>query len=381
MKDFLQSKGFRSFLRVLLAIGIGLGLGFVLTIFVSKNPIASYRAFLVGPLTQLNRIGDWLEESTTLIFLGLAISIVFTAKQFYLGVEGQMIMACFTTAVVILFFPFSPVVRIILAFILGALTGVVWGIIPAYIKAYLNASELVSSLMLNTVALKLFEYLVIRFLKVPGVSSLMSERFPAEVSLPSFIPNLPFLAEARALWDKQTSLTIFVYLAIAAVIVVYFLLYKTPFGYEIRTVGSNDKFARYGGINVKRVIMQSILVSGIFAALGGIHLTMVIHRRALLNMTAGLGFEGVNIAILSFNNPIIVPFASLLYGYLRAGADIMERTTDVSRELVTIVQAAVLLLITAERLLPIVQQRVTTPGDEEAPVIKPGTKKGASDVL
>jgi simple sugar transport system permease protein len=365
MKTLLKTKGFREFLRVLLALAIGLSLGFIITCFVSKDPITSYKAFLFGPLSQLNRIGDWLEESTTLVFLGLAVAIVFSAKQFYIGVEGQMILAALVSGVVVLYAPFPPVIRISLAFVAGSTMGFIWGVVPAYVKAYLNASELVSSLMMNTIALKLFEYLLSTYLQLPKVSGIMSELFPKEVRLESFIPNLPFLAETRALWEKQTTVTIMVYIAIAAVIVAYLLLYKTPFGYELRMVGSNSKFARYGGINVKRIIMLSICISGIFAGLAGVHVALGIHHRIVLNMSAGLGFEGVNIAILSFNNPLIVPFASLFYGYLRAGADVMERTTDVSRELVTIVQAAVLLLITAERLLPVIQQRVTTQDDEE----------------
>jgi len=365
MKALLKTKGFREFLRVLLALAIGLSLGFIITCFVSKEPLTSYKAFLFGPLSQLNRIGDWLEESTTLVFLGLAVAIVFSAKQFYIGVEGQMILAALVSGVVVLYAPFPPAVRIVLAFAAGSLMGFIWGIVPAYVKAYLNASELVSSLMMNTIALKMFEYLLSNYLQLPKVSGIMSELFPKEVRLASFIPNLPFLAETRALWEKQTSVTVMVYVAIAAVIVAYLLLYKTPFGYELRMVGSNNKFARYGGVNVKRIIMLAITTSGLFAGLAGVHVALGIHHRIVLNMSAGLGFEGVNIAILSFNNPLIVPFASLLYGYLRAGADVMERTTDVSRELVTIVQAAVLLLITAERLLPVIQQRVTTADDEE----------------
>ena len=365
MKALIKSKGFREFLRVLLALAIGLSLGFILTCFVSKDPINSYKAFLFGPFSQLNRIGDWLEESITLVFLGLAVAIVFSAKQFYIGVEGQMVLAALVAGAVALYAPFPPVIRIILAFIAGTVMGFIWGVIPAYVKAYLNASELVSSLMMNTIALKLFEYLLGTYLQLPKVSGIMSELLPKEARLPSFIPKLPFLAETHALWTKQTSVSVMVYIAIAAVLVAYLLLYKTPFGYELRMVGSNNKFARYGGVNVKRTIMLAITVSGIFAGLAGVHLALGIHYRIVQNMSAGLGFEGVNIAILSFNNPLIVPFASLLYGYLRAGADVMERTSDVSRELVTIVQAAVLLLITAERLLPVIQQRVTTPDDEE----------------
>jgi len=377
MKAFVRSRGFRELLRVLLALAIGLGLGFVVTIFVSEDPIASYKAFLFGPLSQLNRIGDWLEESTTLIFLGLAVTIVFSAKQFYIGAEGQMVLGALVAGTIALYAPFPPLVRVILAFIGGALMGFIWGIIPAVIKAYLNASELVSSLMMNTIALKLFDYLLSTYLQKPKVAGIMSELLPKEVRLGSFIPNLPFLAETRALWIKNTNVSVMVYIAIAAVVVVYLLLYKTPFGYELRMVGANSKFARYGGINVKRVILLSITISGIFAGLAGVHIALGITYRIVQNMSAGLGFEGVNVAILSFNNPIVVPFASLLYGYLRAGADVMERTTDVSNELVMIIQAAVLILLTAERLLPIVQQRVTTEEEEEEQVVK---TKGVKDV-
>ena len=148
MKNLWRSKGFREFLRVILAIVIGIGLGFVATLFVSKDPVGSYKAFLLGPLSQLNRVGDWLEESTTLIFLGLAVAIVFAAKQFYIGVEGQMVLGAFVAGTIALYAPFPPVIRIILAFVGGSLMGFIWGIIPAVIKAYLNASELVSSLMM-----------------------------------------------------------------------------------------------------------------------------------------------------------------------------------------------------------------------------------------
>jgi simple sugar transport system permease protein len=309
--------------------------------------------------------------------LGLAVAIVFTARQFYIGVEGQMVLGAFVAGTIVLYAPFPPLLRVIAAFIGASLMGMIWGIVPAVIKAYLNASELVSSLMMNTIALRMFDFLVSRYLQQPKVAGIMSELFPKEVRLPSFIPNLPFLANVRMLWERQTSVSVMVYVAIAAVIVVYWLLYKTPFGYELRMVGSNSKFARYGGINVRRIIMLSITISGIFAGLAGVHVALAITHRIVQNMSAGLGFEGVNIAILSFNNPAIVPFASLLYGYLRAGADVMERSGDVSRELVMIVQAAVLLLITAERLLPVIQQRVTTDEDEEGQVVH---EKGVKNV-
>jgi ABC-type uncharacterized transport system permease subunit len=358
MKSFFDSKGFRELLRIVLAVTIGLALGFIITLFVSKDPVGAYKSFLLGPISRLNRIGDWLEESLTLILLGLVICIVFGASQWYIGVEGQMVLGAMAAGCVALYVPVPPLPRILLAFLAAMIVGALWGLIPALLKAYYNANELVTSLMMNTVALKIFEYILKAFIMTPKSRSISSELIEKPFRLPTFIPNLPFLQGIREIWMKQTSVTIMVYIVIAAVIIVYYLLYKTPFGYELRTVGLNTKFAHYGGINVKRTIIMSILVSGLVAGLAGAHLTLAIHNKIISNMTSGLGFEGINIAILAGNNPLGVPIAGLLYGYLRAGSDVMERSSDVSRELVFVIQAMVLLLVTAERLLPTIQKRV-----------------------
>lgn len=359
MKEFFRSKSVREVLRILLAVTIGLGLGFIITLFVSEDPIGAYKSFLLGPLSRLNRIGDWLEESLTLILLGLTICIVFNASQWYIGVEGQMLLGAMAAGVVVLYVPLPAFPRIALAFLAAMIAGFSWGIVPALLKAYFNANELVTSLLLNTVALKLFEYVLKNFIMHETSRSVSSDMIPRDLRLPTFIPDLPFLQGIRDLWMKQTSVTVMVYIVIIAVIVAYYLLYKTPFGYELRTVGSNQKFARYGGINVNRTIILSMTVSGIFAGLAGVHLTLAIHNRLIMGMSSGLGFEGINIAILAGNNPLGVPIAGLLYGYLRAGADVMERSSDVSRELVLVIQAMVLLLVTAERLLPTIQERIS----------------------
>lgn len=357
MKSFFRSKGFREFLRIVLAVTIGLTLGFIITLFVSEDPVGAYKAFLFGPLTRLNRVGDWLEESLTLILLGLAVCIVFNASQWYIGVEGQMVLGALASACVALYVPLPPFPRILLAFLAAMVVGALWGLIPAVLKAYYNANELVTSLMLNTIALKLFEYVLKDFIMHEKSRSVSSDMIGKEFRLGTFIPNWPFLSNIRDMWMKQTNVTVMVYVVIAAVIVVYYMLYKTPFGYELRTVGLNPKFARYGGINVNRTIILSIMISGVFAGLAGVHLSLAIHNRLISNMTSGLGFEGINIAILAGNNPLGVPIAGLLYGYLRAGADVMERSSDVSRELVYVIQAMVLLLVTAERLLPTIKAR------------------------
>jgi simple sugar transport system permease protein len=371
----LKSNGAREILRIFTAVFAALLIGFVITLLVSKEPIEAYRAFLLGPVSRFNRFGDWIEESLTLMLLGLAIALVFKAEIFSLGAEGQMAMGALAAGVIALYVPLPIYLRIPLALVGGGLAGFLLGIIPGYLKAYLNANEIVSTLMLNTIALKVYEYLLTYFIKSPDAGYTASDTFPTEGILPSFVPNWPFLQNIRTMFVNQTNLTIIIYLVITAVIVVYYLMYRTPFGYELRILGSNLKFARYGGMNTKKTIMLATAISGIFAGLAGTHLAMGIHTKLIINITAGLGFEGIVVALLARNNPLFIPLSALGYGYLRAGADVMERSSDVSREMVLVIQAIIILLVTAERIFPEVKRRVQTRRASAAaePTSEPGS--------
>ncbi|MEK7310734.1 MAG: ABC transporter permease [Chloroflexota bacterium] len=358
MKNFFASPLWREFARIVAAVLAALLLGFIITLFVSDDPVGAYRAFLLGPLTRLNRFGDWIEESITLIFVGLAVALVFKAEQFSLGAEGQLLLGALVSGSIALFVPLPAFIRIPLALLGAVVVGFLWGVIPGYLKAYLGANEIVSTLMLNAIALKIYDFLLTYHIKPPNAGYTASETFTADGILPNFIPPLPFLADIRKLFVQQTNITVALYIMIIATLVVYFIMYRTPFGYELRMVGANIKFARYGGIDTKKVILLTMAVSGIFAGLAGAHLSMGIHTKLILNISLGLGFEGIVVSLLARNNPLGVPIAGLAYGYLRAGADIMERSSDVSREMVLVIQAIIILLVTAERILPLVQTRL-----------------------
>jgi general nucleoside transport system permease protein len=364
----LSSTFVRELLRVVIAVIIALAIGFIITLLVSDEPIQAYAAFLFGPLTKLNRVGDWIEETITLTFLGLAVAVVFKAKQFSLGQEGQMVLGALVAGSIALFVPLPGYLRIPLAILAAMIVGFLWGLLPGYLKAYLNANEIVSTLMLNSLAVLFYEWLLTYYIKPPTAGYTSSDTFSPEGYLPSFIPKLPFLVALRTLFNNQTNISIALYLVIISVIVVYYLMYRTPFGYELRMIGANSKFARYGGINVKKTVMLAFAISGIFAGLAGAHLAMGIHRKLILNIQVGLGWEGIVVSLLAGNNPLAVPFAALAYGYLRAGANIMERSSDVSREMIWVIQGIIILLVTAERLMPIVQRRIVSrqPGGPEA---------------
>lgn len=375
IKKALNIPSVRETVRILLAVLIALALGFIITLLVSEDPIGAYKAFLTGPVSKLNRAGEWIKETITLTMLGLAVALVFKANLFSIGQDGQMIMGALVSGTIALFVPLPAALRIPLALVAAGIVGYLWGIIPGIIKAHLNANEIVSTLMLNAIAARFYEYVLVAFLKPPTAGYNVSDFFPVEGRLPSFIP--PFFTSAYQLFTTKANITIMIYIAIALVFITYFIMYRTPFGYELRMVGANIKFARYGGVNTRRTIVQAMAVSGILAGLAGAHLTMGIHGRVITQITASLGFEGIVVALLARNNPLMVPFAALAYGYLRAGADIMERSSDVSREMVLVIQAIIILLVTAERILPMVQKSIA---DRKAAAVTTAAEGGA-DVL
>jgi simple sugar transport system permease protein len=314
-------------LRVVAVIAAALLIGFFITLMVSKEPVAAYTAFLTGPLPKItfengalsiggmNRFGNWLEESITLILLGLSISIVFKARQFSLGAEGQLFLGALAAGVVSLYVPGPNFMVIPLAFVAAGLTGYLWGLIPGTLKAYLQVDEIVSTLMFNVIAIQLYQLLLFQLLRDPTAGFIATVNFPDAAVLPLVIPG--------------TRVTIALWLVLAAVGAVWFLMARTPFGFRLKMLGSNLKFAEYGGIDTRRVIVQSMAISGILAGLAG--------------------------ALLARNDPRYVLLTGLFYGYLRTGAQIMERSSDVTREVVLIIQAIIILLITAERLLPALQ--------------------------
>lgn len=316
--------------------------------------INAYDAFLLGPISKLNRWLNWQRDALTLIILGLAITIVFRAEQFSLGADGQLYFGALVSGVIVLYFSDTPRALLVPVALLSAATaGFLWGLLPGALKAYLGANELVSTLMLNTIATRFYEMVLVVQLTPPDAGYTSSDPFTKNGLLPPIITV------------EQNTLTVAVYILIALVLLTWVLIQRTPLGYEIRMIGANLKFADYGGVNTKRTIMLAMAISGGVAGLAGAHLTMGVHRQVILNISIGLGFEGIVVALLARQNPLVVPFTGLLYAYLRTGAEIMEADANVSAEIVLIIQAVVILLITAEALAAFFQTRRQRQRDQD----------------
>ena len=304
----------------------------------------AFEALLLGPIQRVNRWGIWIQDAITLILIGLSFAIVFRAQQFSLGAEGQLYFGALASGVIAVNSPHIPAILLIPVIILAAGTaGFLWGLIPGALKAYLGANELVSTLMLNVIATRFFEMVLYFQLRPIDAAYVATGKFSPNALLPVIV-------------DK-TQVTIAVFIVVIVVFFCWLLIRRTPLGYEIRIIGSNLKFADYGGVNSKRTIMLAMAISGIVAGFAGMHLANGIHRELILGISIALAFEGVVVALLARLNVLVVPFAGLLYAYLRAGAQFMERDANVSFEVVRMIQAIIILLITAEALVTFFQAR------------------------
>ncbi len=323
--------------RTLIAILLALLLGFVIILLVSEEPFEAFGHFVTGPLTTTRRIGNWIEATIPLIFTGLAVSIAFQAGQFNIGAEGQLFFGGVVATIVALSFPLPMYVHVLVALLGAMVGGAVAGAIPGFMKAKWGANELVSSLMLNYVFYRLGLYLINHHFRDPAAGAMVSYRLPETSWLQWFwLPT-------RVHWG--------LWVALAAIAFCYLFVYRTRWGYALRMTGLNKDFAAYAGISVTAVIIYSQVISGAIAGLAGAADVLGLYRRFQWQMLPGYGFDGIIIAILARNHPLGVPIAALFLAYIRSGASIMSRMTDVSAEMVAIIQGIMILLVTAQAFL------------------------------
>lgn len=337
--------------RLPLAILVSLAVGFALTAMVSQEPLQAFLTLLTGALPRLQwspeqgwqvlrivRFGAVIEDAITLTFLGLAVALPFRARQFSLGADGQMFLAALAAAAVSLYVPGPAILVLPLVFVAACATGFAWGSLPGLLKTRYQANEIVTTLMLNLIAIQFYRLLVSGVLRDPGAGFLVTPLLPDRRILPLLL-------------DK-TNVTVMLLLVPLVVALAWLLLMRTTWGYEIRLVGQAPAFARRSGVPVERAVWLSMACGGLFAAFAGVHVSNALLKRLPVDLTPGLGYEGLVVALLARNEPRAIPLAAFLYAYLRTGAQAMERSTDVSREVVLVIQAVMILLVVSEQLLP-----------------------------
>jgi ABC-type uncharacterized transport system permease subunit len=331
-----------------------LAVGCVLILLVSREPLQALGSLLTGPLPQLRwsedagwtlrrvvRFGAVIEDAITLTLLGLAMLMGFRARQFSMGADGQFFLAALAAAVVSVQLEAAAGVPGALVLPLAALaavaTGFTWGLLPGLLKTRWQANEIVTSLMLNIIAIQFYRLAITRWFNDPLAGFLTTPALGAAAGLATLLP--------------PTNITAFVLVAPLAAAAAWLLLERSTLGYEIRAVGDSPAFAQHSGLPARRAVVLAMALGGAFAGLAGLHLSNGLLKRLPAELNPGIGFEGLVVALLARNNPKAVPLAALFYAYLKGGAEVMERSSDVPREMVLVVQACIVLFVVSPRLL------------------------------
>ncbi len=331
---------FRMFFSVLIALLIS----FVIIFLVSSEPVTAITTLITGPLKNKRSIGNVIEAMIPLIFTGTGVCIMFSANQINLATEGGFHLGGLVAAAVALKLGLPAGLSPIVAICLAALAGAVFCAIPAVMKIKTGSPELVSSLMINYLSLWLCTFIMMHFLQDPSVGS-ASYKLPAASELPTLV--------------KGTNIHAGLLLALLVAVFGYVFLFKTRTGYELRLTGENENFARYSGISIVKVILISQMVGGVIAGIGGsVELLSPIYTRFSWIALLGYGWDAIIICTLAKKNPLYTPLAALFLAYLRTGASIMARYTDVTLEIVQIIQGIIILLVVAEQFLSGMKHRM-----------------------
>ncbi len=344
--------------RVVVAIAIAMAVALLLIFFTSKQPFEALYWFLLGPLKSLRNFGNVVQLFIPLTFAGLSIAVMFQCNQFNMAAEGAFFLGGLGAAIVAVKMTLPMGIHPVVAILAGAVLGAIVCAIPGIFKVKWGANEVVSSLMLNYIMLFLGTYVLQYVLLDPSAGYPASNQFPNTATLSVIIP--------------KTGIHVGIILVAFLVVLVYLFMYKTKWGYAIRITGQNEKFAKYSGVGVGSTIILSQLVGGALAGAGGATQVLGMYTRFSWTSLPGYGFDGIIISILAKNNPAYVPLAAFFLAYLRIGADIMSRKTDIAPEVVAIVQALIILLVAAKMFLDKYKHRLIVKNSQKQLLQKEG---------
>jgi len=295
------------------AIVVALIIGGILIAIVGGDPFASYAHIARASVGSIGVFSDTLVKATPLILVGLACSLAFRMRLWNIGAEGQFFMGAFGASAVVLI-PLlpenaSPWLFIPTMILAGLLMGALWGFIPGFLKARYNVNEIISTLMMNYIAVQWNNFFIFAIWTEGGFQ--MSKVFPRS----AWLPRLTDYADKIPVFRGLT-VHLGLVLALIAVVIVWFIIYRSRWGYEIRLIGDNPEAARYAGIDIKRNIILVMMASGALAGLAGVsEITGVVHRLQGA-ISPGYGFTGIIIAWLAKLNPFAVVIVSILFGAL-----------------------------------------------------------------
>ena len=356
-----------SVVRAIAALAIALAVTFLLILLSAdgatigerlSNTMAALQQMLVRPFFKKSgnfatkNFCDILAGMIPIMFTGLATCIMFSANQFNLGAEGGIMLGAFVTAVVAIYVPLPGALLPIVAILAGGLAVALIMLVPAVLKAKLGVSEMVNSLMLNYIIMYILNFLMNAHLADRSKGITQTYPFRSNAILPQIVDN-----GSRFSWGWA--------IGIIVVILCWFFMYRTQWGYSIRMTGINQPFVMYSGMNVALIIILCQVLGGFLAGLGGG--IEMLGRYEYYNWSAlpGYGWTGITVAILAGNNPLFVPLAAFFMSYLTKGCSLMSTNANVPAQMIDIIQAVIFLFFAAQQFLSGYRQKLVIKSAQE----------------
>ncbi|MDN5787730.1 ABC transporter permease [Pseudorhodobacter sp.] len=330
-----------TFLVPLISLLIAFVLSGLVILAIGENPVAAMKLMVTGALGSTYGWGYTLYYATNFMFTGLAVSVAFQAGLFNIGGEGQAGLGGLGVAVACLYVPWPHwSLALIAAIFMSALFGAAWAAIPAYLQAKRGSHIVITTIMFNFIASALLVYLLVNIMRPVGTMDSASARFDAVMRLPRLHD---ILALVGIPFNNRNPANISLLIALLAAVGVWVLMWHTRLGFELRAFGKSEKASVYAGINPVRITMYAMLISGGLSGMMAINTVMGEAQRLLLNSVEGAGFIGIAVALMGRSHPFGVVLAAVLFGFLYQGGAELALWTTVPRELITVIQALVIL--------------------------------------
>lgn len=329
------------------AVLIAIIIGSIIMMVTGFNPVIAYISLFLGAFGNVNNIANTLAAAVPLILTGLGVAISFKAGLFNIGAEGQYWIGAIVGVWIGYSFTGLPwYIHIPFALVAAMIAGGLWaGLIPGLAKAYTGANEVITTMMMSYIAIYFSHFLL---------------EFGPMMDKSGTIPQSPVINDSAVIpfLIRNTQLSYGIFIALVAAIFVYWLMFKTTWGFEMRAVGYNQKAARYAGMNVPLNMVLSLGLSGAFAGLAGAVQMLGVQHRLYDSFTSGYGYTAIVVALLANNNPIGVIFAAILFAALGTGSQYMQLNAQVPGQMADVITGLIVFFVAAYRIAEVIKDRL-----------------------
>jgi ABC-type uncharacterized transport system permease subunit len=314
----------------------------LIILLIGEDPIQTLEILVRGAFGSTEVLGYTLYYATNFVFTGLAVAFAFKAGLFNIGGDGQAYLGGLGVALACLYFDHLPWPLLwALSMAMAMLFGAMWAWVPGWLQARRGSHVVVTTIMFNYIASALMNYLLVQVLIAPGQPAPETREFHSN----TWLPSLHGLLNSAFGWSLPvTPLNVSVFVALFCCVLFYVVVWRTRWGYTIRTVGSNERAARYAGMPTRKVIVLAMCVSGSLAGLVALNDVQGVHHRLTVNFTEGVGFVGIAVALMGRNHPFGIVLAALLFGALtQGGTELSMEVPRLTREMVVMIEGLIIL--------------------------------------